>query len=737
MPSTALLRGRKRLRVRTPTALQMEATECGAVALGMVLAWHGRHVPPAELREQCGVSRDGSNAANLVKAAERYGLQASGWSKELDDLRELEPPFIVFWRFNHFVVVEEVGPRHVWLNDPAAGHRKVDAREFDESFTGVVLTFEPTEAFERGGTRPSLLEGLRSRLRGMGGALAHAVVAGFLLVLPGLAVPALMQVFIDDVLIQGRSDWARPLLLGLIAAVAAGGLLRYLQLVGLLRMRIALAGRESARFLGHLLRLPVAFYGQRYAGEIAKRNALNDKVASALSGGLAQTVIDAAMMVFYAGLMMFYDVRLTLIGVLFACLDFAALRMIARRRIEANLRLNQEYGRVTGIAVAGLQGMESIKASGLESGFFRRWASSFSRASNARQELEISSLPLGVLPGLFHALALALVLAFGGLAVVDGRLTIGMLVAFGLLMSAFLRPVGGLVALGSTLQELLGDLARLDDVLGHGVEESRANAEPAAGATCERKLRLDGKVELRGVRFGYSRTEPALIEDFDLVLEPGKRVALVGGSGSGKTTLARLVSGLWRPWSGEILFDGVPRDELPSEVLCNSIALVDQELSLFAGSVRDNLTLWDASVPDGTLLRAVGDAGIAERIRGLPGGLGGTLLEGGSNLSGGERQRLEIARALAGDPSVLVLDEATSALDAQTERHVVERIALRACTCLIVAHRLSTVRDCDEIIVLENGRVVERGTHRELWSRKGAYARLLRSDEGELSEVTP
>ncbi len=729
-------RRRRRFRtpvVHTPVVLQMEAVECGAASLAIILAHHRRIVPLAELRAECGVTRDGSNAANLVKAAERYGLKAYGWSKDIEGLLDLRPPYVVFWNFNHFLVVEGFRGGRVHLNDPAAGHVQVGLEEFDEAFTGVVLTFEPGPEFERGGKAPSVLRALRTRLRGLFGPLLFAVLAGFLLVVPGLAIPALTQVFVDEILVRGRSDWMRPLVLLMIAAAVALGALRILQLSCLRRMRIALSARLSSQFFWHLLQLPVSFYAQRYAGEISNRGRLNDRVAGELSGQLARTVIDVVMMGFYAAVLAFYDRRLTGVAVASALLNFLALRWLARRRIEANMRLQQEDGKVAGASIAGLQTMETIKASGLENGFFQRWSGYYANASNARQELERSNQVLGVLPGLLAAATNVLVLVLGGWYVTRGQLSIGGLIAFQLLAASFLRPVGSLVQSGQTLQELRGDLLRLDDVLSH--ERDRAERSSAAIAPdgpetrAAEHPRLSGVLELRGVTFGYDRNAPALIEDFELILRPGKRVALVGGSGSGKSTLAKLVCGLYRPWSGEILFDGHPREGIARAVLANSLAMVDQDVLLFAGTVRQNLTLWDPTVPEGLLLQACRDAEILDRVRALPGSLEGELDEGGGNLSGGERQRLEIARALVVAPSILVLDEATSALDTESERLIVERIALRGCSCLVVAHRLSTIRDCDEIIVLDHGRVVERGTHEGLWQLRGAYHELVKGDE--------
>jgi ATP-binding cassette subfamily C protein len=714
---------------RTPTVLQMEAVECGAAALGIVLGHHGRIVPLSELREACGVSRDGSSAANVVKAARRYKLKAKGLSTSLEDVQKLEGPFIVFWNFNHFLVVEGFAGRRAWLNDPASGRRTVSLEEFDEGFTGVVLYMEPAEDFRPGGSPPSTVGALASRVRGCGGDLGYSIVAGFLLVAPGLAAPMLTQVFIDEVLMARRGAWLRPLLLGMAFLALLRILLRWLQLRYLRELRMKLAIRLSSGFLWHVLRLPVGFFAQRFAGEIGSRVALNNGIADALSGRLASAVIDSMMLLFYVGIMLYYDVRLTLIGVTFAAGNVAALRWIARRRVDANLRLRQETGKVTGVSIAGLQSMETIKASALESSFFARWAGYYTKATVARQELGLANQAVGVLPGLLSALTTLFILVVGGLRVMEGEITIGMLVAFQSLMSMFQRPVGTLVGLGEMLQTLEGDMSRVDDVLCNAIdpEAERSRTEQPC---YDESPRLRGRVELRGVTFGYSRVAAPLIDGFDLLLEPGRRVALVGGSGSGKSTVARLVCGLYRPWEGEILFDGRPRVLVPRRVLAGSISMVDQDILFFSGSVMDNLTLWDGTVPRPHVESACRDADILDVVLSLAGGYEAELLEGAANLSGGQRQRLEIARALVNRPSVLVLDEATSALDAETEHRIDRNLRKRGCSTLVVAHRLSTIRDADEIIVMRQGKIVQRGRHEELWRQEGEYRRLIRS-EGE------
>jgi NHLM bacteriocin system ABC transporter peptidase/ATP-binding protein len=711
-------------RVRTPTVLQMEAVECGAASLGIILAAHGRRVPLEELRLACGVSRDGSKASNMVKAARNYGLVARGARLEIDSLQRQALPAILFWNFNHFLVLEGFGPGCAWLNDPAAGPRKVTMEEFERSYTGVTLLFEPGPDFERGGAAPGLARALLARLAGVQGAVWFVLLASLALVVPGLLLPVFSQVFVDSYLIGRMDGWIKPLLLGMAATAVVRAILTWLQQKYLLRLELHLAVSGSSRFFWHVLRLPVEFFSQRYAGDISQRVEANDRVAQLLSGELATNAVNLVTLVFYLAVMLTYNWKLTLVGVALTALNLAALKSITRLRTDGNMLLLQDRGKLMATTIGGIQTIETIKATGAEGDFFARWAGYKAKVVNTEQRLEFYTRLLGALPGLLSTLVGVAILGFGGAEVIAGHMSVGMLVAFQSLMASFTEPVGQLMGLAGKVQEAQGDMARLDDVLRYPVDprfDAAAPLPPPTGG------KLRGHLELRDVSFGYSRLEPPLIEGFDLAIAPGQRVALVGGSGSGKSTVARLVMGQNRPWSGEVLIDGVPRDRIDRHVLCASVAGVDQEPYLFEGTVRDNLTLWDATVPQARMVQAAHDAQIHDAIAARPGGYDSAVGEAGGGFSGGQAQRLEIARALAQEPSLLVLDEATSALDPLTEQAIDAAIRARGCACLIVAHRLSTVRDCDEIIVMDRGRIVERGTHDQLRALDGAYARLIRA----------
>lgn len=719
----------KNRRVATPTMLQMEATECGAASLGIVLGYYGLHLPLETLREECGVSRDGSRATNVLKAARRHGMEAKGYRKEPQTLGDLPLPIVLFWNFNHFLVLEGIKGDKVYLNDPAAGPRTVDRETLDRSFTGVAISIVPGETFRPEGRPRSPWAALARRLVGARAALLFAVLAGLALVIPGLMEPAFQQIFVDRLLIEGRLEWFRPMLTLMAIVALVKGALTWLQGSVLLRQELAMAIRDSASFMNHLLKLPYTFFLQRYAGEIGNRVQLNDRVAQLLSRELATTVLQCILVLFYAVMITLYDPPVSVIALGAAGACALLIVSVNRRRTDLNERFTGEVGKFAGAAIGGLSVIETIKSFGGEEDQFARLAGYLSKIADCRIELSRLAVRIqAVLPTL-TALAAAGVLCFGGFRVMDGVLTMGMMLALQTLMTQTINPVTELVTLWDSFQTAQGNLNRLDDVLRYprmperpALEDGAMTSSKQAGA---RTVRLSGRLELRDVSFGYSKLGEPLIQDFSLTLVPGSRVALVGGSGSGKSTVARIVCGLFEPWSGDVLLDGRLLATISREETATSFAFVDQEISLYEGTIRENLSLWDPSVPTEQLVAACRDAAIHKDVMARQGGYDAIVEENGRNFSGGQRQRLEIARALVRSPSLIVLDEATSALDAPTEEAIDRALRRRGCTCLIVAHRLSTIRDCDEIIVLHQGKVAERGTHEELLRLGGRYAGLI------------
>jgi len=723
-------------RVRTPTLLQIDAVECGAAALGIVLAYYKRFVPLAELRQECGVSRDGSKASSILKAARRYGLDCEGYKKEVSELSDIKAPFIVFWNFNHFLVVEGFGTDVVYLNDPAAGPRKVTYEEFNKSFTGVVLELKPSATFKPGGRPFKLLSALAARLTGNWGAVGMLFLAGMLIAIPSIALPLLLQMFIDEVVTRQNSAFFKPLLFSLLVLLVLRTCLHGLQLALFRRLNLALSVRMSGAFLWHVLRLPSSFFSQRYAGEIADRVRLNDHVAGFLTEEFGNIAIQVVILFLFAFVMFLFDPWLTALAVFFAVLNVLALAAMQRQRKDDNMRLQREEGRATAAALGSIVDIETMKAAGQEDALFLRWAGAYTKALNLRQLLGVSSYHLAVLPLLLSLLTSGVVLVVGGLRVMDGYMTLGMLVAFQGLLTEFNRPIAALVDLGGRFQMLTAHLNRLDDVLDNEEDKNVLAAERGSSQWQNKETWLSCRLELKDLSFGYNPCGDPLIDKFNLTLLPGERIALVGGSGSGKSTVSRLVAGLMPPWQGEILFDKLPKSAIPGAIFSRSVTMVEQSIFLFRGTVKENLTLWDETIPAEDIVNACKDAEIWEDIQRLPGGLNSMLLEGGANLSGGQRQRLEIARSLVCNPRLLILDEATSALDAETERLIDLNLRRRGCSCLIVAHRLSTIRDCNEILVLERGEIIERGTHNQLCEKKGLYHRLMLGDAVPAEEGT-
>ena len=719
-------------RRRTPVMLQFEATECGAVCLGIVLAHFGRWVPLQELREACGVTRDGCSATDIVRAARRYGLRVTGWRQEPDDLAKLALPAILFWEFSHFVVLDGIGRRRYHINDPAFGHRTVSADALDRAFTGVALLVERTPEFRTGESRRPGLRLLWPWFADARGPLVFAAACGLLLLAPMLATPILVTLLVDHVLAAPQAPPWAAVFVG-AAAVSAGlvYLLAWLQHRCLQRLNVRLSIVQADRFVRRLFRLPVQFFTHRLAGDLMARMQVVSRVAAQGSVQLVGIVLEIVISACCLLLMVFYDPLLAALVAALAAVSVVLMRVFSRLRIEESWIMRRHQAMLGGLAVTGLRNVEVLQATAAEDDFYARWSGHQALELHARQRYAELGHVIGALPTLFSILGGAAVIGLGGLRVIDGGMTVGMLMGFYIVAGNFLRPVGRLVQFADMLQVLEADLQRLHDVFD-ATEDPLLTADaarPAASvAHLGGRLRLAGRLALRDVTFGYRRNGTPLIENFSLALEPGQRVAVVGATGSGKSTLVLLLSGIHAPWSGEVSFDGTPLAEVPRDVLTASVAVVSQRPFLFAGTVRDNLTLWNPTVPREKLIAAARDALMHDTISERPGGYDSLVEEGGRNFSGGQRQRLEIARALVRDPSILVLDEATCALDAISEVRIDDALRRRGCTCLIVAHRLSTIRDCDRIVVLDQGRQVQAGTHEELLADEaGAYHRLVQA----------
>ena len=707
---------------KTPTVYQMESTECGAAALAMVLGYFGCFVPLERMRIETGVTRDGCNAKNIMKAARKFGLEVHGYRKDLDALLEMPVPCIIHWNFNHFVVWEGRRGEYCYINDPAMGRRKLKLQDIDECFTGVVLTFRIAEEgdFKKTRRANTLLRFVQERLRGQKSSLTALLVIGLLLVFPGMVIPIFSEVFIDDILLGGNEDWTTKLIMAMVFTAAFRMLLTYYRGMLLERIQNKMILLSGYSFLSHLFRLPMNFFDQRSPGELSQRVENNNSISVFLTSSLAETVLNIFVAAFYLILLFLFSPLLTLIGLLLTAINLVIMRYSSEAIADMSQKQKLDQGKLIGTLFSGLTITPTLKASGTENAFISRLQGYYAKYILTEQSMGGRQVALNAIPEVTQEITNILVLVVGGILVIRGRLTAGMLVAFSSLLGSFISPINQLATFIQRIQTARADMGRVEDIMRY--EEDR---NFRTGETEDLQEKLMGSVTLENISFGYSILEPPLVENFSFDLACGSSIAFVGASGSGKSTVSKICSGLYHPWGGEVRFDGIPAERVPQEVLASSISTVSQNITLFSGSVRDNLTMWNPYITDTDLIRAAKDACIHDVITSKPGAYDYQLTEGGTNFSGGQRQRLEIARALVTNPSVLILDEATSALDPIIEKQILDNIKRRGCTCIIVAHRLSAIRDCDEIIVMEHGKIVQRGRHEDLFAVEGHYQRLV------------
>ncbi len=712
---------------KVPVVMQMEALECGAASLAMILAYHGKWLPLEKVRADCGVSRDGSNLKDMADAAAAYGLKVDPYRCGMEDVKTLPVPAIIHWNFNHFVVLNGFKKNKAVINDPARGTVEVPLDEFDRAFTGIIVCFEPTEDFVADGKKKSVWSFAKARLKGTLVPFIFVILTGLLVTFIGIVNPVFTRIFMDRILSGQNPEWLIPVLTGMASLVVFQIIVQAINIIYMLKIKGKLAIVANSMFMWHVLRLPMHFFSQRQIGDIAMRQSSNESIAEVLIQSLAPILLNAIMLVFYFFMVIKISWPLTLLGLTAVIINMFMANYISKKRINITRAQLRDAGKLASTTVSGIEMIETIKSSGAENGFFEKWAGYQASVNSSVVRFSKLNEYIGAIPEVIQGFANMAVLLIGAMFIMQGTngFTAGVLMMFQGYLGKFLEPLDSFRGIGQQMQEMRTDMERIEDVMNYEPDVVYEDVEIDENAEYSK---LTGEMQMKNVTFGYKPLGEPMIKDFNLTLKPGSTVAFVGASGCGKSTLAKLISGLYKPWSGEITFDGQPISDVNREIFTSSVAVVDQDIILFEDTIAENIKMWDKSISDTAMISAAKDAQIHEDIMQKDGGYSHKVLEGGKNFSGGQRQRIEIARTLAKDPTIIVLDEATSALDAKTENEVIEAITDRGVTCIIVAHRLSTIRDCDEIIVLDKGQVIERGTHDELFAKNGMYTQLITTE---------
>lgn len=707
-------------RHKVTTVYQIEACECGAASLSMIMSYYGRYEVMEEIRYRCGVTRDGCSAADIITGAEYYGLKVKGYKRTADGLRYVKTPAILHWNFVHFVVLEGIVGKWAYINDPAIGRRKISFAELEDCFTGVVLSCEPGDNFEKKNNDSGFFKEIGRRLSADTKSVLFMVLAGILLVFPGVLIPILTQMFVDIVILEKTSDWMKGLLIAFLGVYLYKALFTYLKSTVLSKLRLKMSLISNHFLMFRMLRLPIRFFTQRSAGELAGRADNNNAVTTFLAGNFSDAIMEFFESLFYLALMVVYNLKLTGCGIAGVIINVIFTILIIKPLEGLNLRYLQNQGLLNANLCAGFSVATSIKANGVEDEYAKGMLNSYARTTDSDQKLGITQQLLGAFPGAFSSVISIVVLAVGGTLIMEGECTAGTLTAFGMLLSSFNGSVNSIISIVQRIQNMKAAMARISDVDNTGGDRRFYSEKEDCPVE-----KFRGKVEVKNLSFGYNPSLDPVVRDINFTIEPGSRVAIVGSSGCGKSTLGKLITGIQHPWEGEVLIDGISIDRIPQPLLCESLSVINQDALIFSGTVKDNITLWNKRYTAKSVLEAVRDADAYQMIEGFKDGYDYVLSESGNNLSGGQRQKLEIARALVKNPSIILMDEATSAMDAVTEQIIVDNIRKRGCTCIIVAHRLSSIKNCDLILVMDEGRIVQYGTHESLMKVDGIYKELI------------